>query len=168
MTDLAECTFCQDYEFKKCGEAYPCERLISEIDVLGLVFKPNNNNDPITKNLEAKFFGLNLNSPHEFYHLAFNLSAKTKLVPITTFELNTLGRKTKDSKFKSVYLTDSDNRFVLVPENWAVEVRTILKYLLRLHTQDFDLPFNFIEKVALKVDPLKPLQYDKRKSTILI
>ena len=163
MTPFDDCQFCKEFDFGKCGSDYPCEKLILEINTLGICFKPNNDRDPITKNFEAKFIELSERNTQKFYHSAFNLATKTKLTPVTTFEINILGRQIKDENFRSKYFHDSNDNFILVPEGWAIEIRTILKYLLRLHTQDFYLSFNFIEKVAMKVDPLKPLTVDKCK-----
>ena len=132
-----------------------------EINIIGVAYKPNNNNDPVTKNSEAKFIPYLKNAPEKFFHTAFNLASKIRLTPITSSEFITLARQLKDESCKSLSLRNSDSDFILVTENWANEVRTILKFILRLHTLDFDLPFAYIESTAKKVDPLNPLTYDK-------
>ena len=103
MINEIACDLCQDFEFNKCGAHYPCEKLIAEIDLVGIVYKPNNNNDPITKNSEARVIRYKQKEKQEFFHLAFSLASKTKLTPVTTSELNILGRQLKDKNFRSVY-----------------------------------------------------------------
>ena len=164
MDELIECEKCPEFAFTKCGLYFPCEKLISEINVIGIAYKPNNKNDPVTKNSEAKFIPFSISNPEKFYYSAFNLAKKTKLTPVTTSEFFVLARQLKDENFKILNFKKSDSDYILVTENWAHEIRTLLKFILRLHTLDFDMPFHYIESVAKKVDPLVPLSYDKRKS----
>ena len=163
MSPIDECQLCTEFNFNYCGVKFPCTKLISEQKILGLAYKPNTDNDPITKNSEARFIEFSESQNEKFYFSAFKLAEKTKLFPVTTFEMNVLGRQIRDENFRSKYFHDSEENYILIPESWAMEIRTILKYLLRLHTQDFYLSFKFIEEVSMTVDPLRPLKYDKSK-----
>ena len=164
MMNPVICVNCESFEFEACGSRFPCDKLLAEINIKGTAYKPYNNNDPVTKNTEAKFIPLDKNNPEKFLFTTFTLAKRIHLTPVTFSEFILLSRQLKDEDHKSITIKESDSDFILVTENWAQEIRSILKFILRLHTLDFDLPFHYIERTAKKVNPLLPLKFDKRKS----
>ena len=140
---------------------------MNRIIIKGIAFKANSRNDIFTKNVEAKFIQNSDENRENFLATSFAIAKKTKLLPVTTFEFNVLTRNLKDKEGRACFLEDSDSEFILTTENWAAEIRAVLKYLLRIYTLDLAMPFSYVNKVAKQVNPAKPLEIDRGKAILI-
>ena len=82
---------------------------------------------------------------------------------VTISEFKITQRQLRDKKSKYKRFQDSDEDFLLVPAHWAGESRIIKKFLLRLQSLDMNIPFDYVETEAEKVDPRRPLVCDQGK-----
>ena len=161
MTSASKCDSCKIYKFDLCGKHFPCPKLMSRVPIKGIAFKANSRSDIFTKNVEAKFIPNDNTDNENFLSTSYSIAKKTKILPVTTFEFNVLTRNLKGKEGRACFLEDSDSEFILTTENWAAEIRSVLKYLLRIYTLDLAMPFNYINKVASQVNPAKPLEIDR-------
>ena len=157
---VAKCDWCDQANFEGCNLKPPCPDVMNLLQCSGIIFKSNRSTNQFDGNLEATFQEFSETEEEAFYSIAYAIASKADLKPVTISEFKLLQRvvKLKSGRYKR--LNYSDEEVVLIPSHWANEIRTLKKYILRLHSLDLSLDFNFIKEEADRVDLSRILWFD--------
>ena len=156
----ARCETCDRYSFDGCGKKPPCPDVVDLINCLGVVFKSKRSKNLFDANLEATFFENSTSEEEEFFNACYSVATKVDLKFVTITEFKLLQRVVKQGSGRYKKLNYSEKEFVLIPAHWANEIRTLKKYLLRLHSLDLSLNYEFIREEADAVDLTRLLWTD--------
>ena len=116
------CFPCEFWKFTGCGKMMPCPKLKPEIEIIGLVTKPNAAIGSTDLNLEALFLETSSEEENDFFKYAFALAKKKNLGFITLTELDILGKTPIDPNRKRFRFNPFNNHLsVLCPLNWVQE-----------------------------------------------
>ena len=159
----AKCEFCDRFEFSDCSKKPPCPDVVDLINCIGVIYKSKRSKNVFDANLEAIFQENSESSEEAFYATCYSLAAKVELKFVTLTEFKLLQRVVKENSGRYKRLLYSDKEFVLIPTHWANEIRTLKKYLLRLHSLDLSLNDEFIREEAEVVDLQRILWIDGGK-----
>ena len=159
----AKCAWCDQFEFGGCNKKPPCPDVVGLVECLGILFKSKRANNLFDGNLEATFQENSENEEESFYNTAYTIALKVQLTFVTVSEFKLLQRVVKLPSGRYKRLAYSDENVVLIPIHWANEIRTLKKYILRLHSLDLHLDYNFIKEEADRVNLEKILWIDGGK-----
>ena len=156
----AKCDWCDHFDFQFCNKKPPCPDVVELVNCQGIAFKSKRSQNAIDGNLEATFQGKSDSEEEAFYHTCYSIASKSDLTFLTIAEFKLLQRVVKLTSGRYKRLNYSNDQFILVPNHWAHEVRTLKKYILRLQSLDLSLDYEFIREEAEKVDLAKILWVD--------
>ena len=142
----------------------PCPKLKPELEIIGLVTKPNITIGFTDLNLEALFLNKDFKEDSEFFKYSYSLAKKKNLGFLTLMELDVLGKTPIDPNRKRFRFNPfEENESVLCPLNWVQEVRIIKKYCHRIYYQGFELSESFLRMAIGRKENYAETNFDKSK-----
>lgn len=156
----AKCNSCDQFDFEGCNKKPPCPDVIELVDCIGVIFKSKGTKNEFDANLEATLQENTDSEEDQFYATCYAIATKVDLKLVTISEFKLLQRVVKLKTGRHKRLSYSDNKFVLIPDHWANEIRVLKKYFVRLHTLDLSLDHEFIREESEIVDLKQMLWID--------